>query len=50
VTTTAAEEKISSYSRFRWTTKLIVYNSRQALDDFKQQLNAKFRYSDSGPA
>jgi hypothetical protein len=33
-----------------WTTKLVVYNNRQALDDFKQQLNAKFKCSDSGPS
>jgi hypothetical protein len=26
------------------------HNNRQALDDFKQQLNAKFKCSDSGPA
>jgi hypothetical protein len=30
--------------------QLIVYNNRQALDDFQHQLNAKFKCSDSGPA
>jgi hypothetical protein len=30
--------------------QLFAYNNRQALDDFKQQLNAKFKCSGSGPA
>jgi hypothetical protein len=30
--------------------QLIACNNRQALDDFKQQFNAKFECSDPGPA